>query len=80
MRLVAWRTAKAWTLWHISHLAEPLCGVRIPETRIALADKAAKPSDWARTCAHCKVIALRAATDPAEIDAPTLTLHGGNDG
>lgn len=76
MLLVAWRNADAWTKWHLDHLGQPLCGLRIPEKPIATAHKPAKPSDWAKTCESCREIALRAATGPVDIYAaprPTAT-------
>lgn len=82
MRLLAWRSAREWSRWHIDHLGQPLCGARMLEPHIATAYKPARPSDWAKTCDNCKEIALRAATGPIDVDLPApeqrLALTRGN--
>jgi len=61
MRILAWRDNACWTQWHIEHLGRPLCGTPVPDDPWAMTSKAATPSDWARTCATCREIALRRA-------------------
>ncbi len=66
MRLLAWMVSRQWSAYHISHIGEPLCGTPVPDKPQARLDRAARPSDWAHTCAKCRTLAIKGATAPTE--------------
>lgn len=77
MKLLAWKAGREGSQWHIEHFGKPLCGTPVPDRPVYTVTKTAKPSDFARTCARCRELAVQAATgneEPADrgkaIDGP----------
>jgi len=64
VRLMAWRSGKTWTAFHVAHLGRPACGTPLPAPLERVTVREAQIKDWLHLCERCKEAVLRLTPAP----------------
>jgi len=57
--LVAWRSGRAWSGYHIERAGQLYCGLPCPKNATGISRTACRPEWWGKVCLSCRAALLR---------------------